>query len=122
NQLIYRFHRTPRLHRRPRIFPCIGGYTLRVLRIFHPISGFFISSMLVIGDNEQIPRAGDFFPPAWGMHPTRPRKLLSKGFAMIASKLTVQHLSLCSRIAARMTHLPGVATPDWCSSAARTFL
>ncbi len=41
---------------------------------------------------------------------------------MIASKLTVQHLSLCSRIAARMTHLPGVATPDWCSSAARTFL
>lgn len=41
---------------------------------------------------------------------------------MIASKLTVTHLSLCSRIAARIAHLPGVATPDWCASAARTFL
>lgn len=41
---------------------------------------------------------------------------------MIASKLSVTHLSLCSRIAARIAHLPGVATPDWCASAARTFL
>lgn len=41
---------------------------------------------------------------------------------MIASKLTVTHLSQCSRIASRIAHLPGVATPDWCASAARTFL
>lgn len=38
---------------------------------------------------------------------------------MIASKLNITHLSLCSRIAARIAHLPGVATPDWCESAGR---
>ncbi len=41
---------------------------------------------------------------------------------MISSKLTVAHLSQCSRVSARVARLPGVATPDWCEVAAKTLL
>ena len=38
---------------------------------------------------------------------------------MITSKLNVAHLSTCARTAARISHLPGVATHDWCECAAK---
>ena len=41
---------------------------------------------------------------------------------MISSKLSVAHLSQCSRVAAQIARLPGVATPDWCEVAGKTIL
>lgn len=41
---------------------------------------------------------------------------------MISSKLSISHLSQCSRVAAQIARLPGVATPDWCEIAGRTLL
>mgnify|MGYP004451168847 CR=1 FL=1 len=41
---------------------------------------------------------------------------------MISSKLSIAHLSQCSRVAAQIARLPGVATPDWCEVAGRTLL